>query len=665
MKYRREIDGLRALAVLPVILFHAGFQSFNGGFVGVDIFFVISGYLITSIILAEMEAGTFTLASFYERRARRIFPALFVLMALCLPFAWLWLIPQDMKSFSQSLVTVLAFSSNIFFWQTSGYFQTEAELQPLLHTWSLAVEEQYYLLFPIFIVLTWRFGKTWILKSLVVVFMISIASAYWGSTNRPAFTFFLLPTRGWELLIGGFIAFYFSLGYKQLSKKWINEIGSLIGIALIAYSIFSFDSKTPFPSLYTLVPTVGAAFIIFFATPQTSIGKLFGSQLFVGVGLISYSAYLYHQPLFAFAKHRSIEEPSSILTGLLVVMSFCLAYFSWKFVEVPFRNKQRIKCRQLFKFCSLASLALMLIGLAGHLSEGNFNRELDEINILLSTQENEARIKSECWEKIEATKSLIDPCLLGSLQFEKSFAIVGDSHARALVEELSFAANKHDLAGFDYTYSSCPPLVGGNSFTQGPAKIVCNLLRADFLERMEKAQLPKTLVLHARWASYIEQERLDTKEDGVEAGENITSIKHSSSGSEYFDVLKKSYTNSIRLMLNNGHRVILIYPVPEMGWHVPKKLSRIYSINNHLTQTDASTSYNIFEKRNARVYEALDAIGSHKNLIRIKPENIFCNTILAQRCVAHIGNTPLYHDDNHLSNAGANLIVSEIMKSIQ
>ena len=380
MDYRREIDGLRALAVLPVIFFHAGFQTFSGGFVGVDIFFVISGYLITSIILAEMEAGTFTLANFYERRARRILPALFVVMALCLPFAWLWLLPQDMKSFSLSLVAVSTFASNILFWRTSGgYFDTAAELKPLLHTWSLAVEEQYYLLFPIFVLLTWRFGKTWILKSFVVVFIISLASAHWGATNKPIFTFFLLPTRGWELLIGGFLAFYFSLGHKQLSHKWLNELGSLIGVALIAYSIFSFDSKTPFPSLYTLVPTFGAALIIFFTTPQTSTGKLLGSQLFVGVGLISYSAYLYHQPLLAFAKHRSIDEPSSFLIGLLIAASFCLAYFSWRFVEAPFRNKQRINRKQLFTICVLASFTFALFGLIGHFNKGYKFRLSDEV----------------------------------------------------------------------------------------------------------------------------------------------------------------------------------------------------------------------------------------------------------------------------------------------
>ena len=208
MTYRREIDGLRALAVLPVILFHAGFPTFSGGFVGVDVFFVISGYLITSIILAERQAGTFTLVGFYERRARRILPALFVVMGVCSVFSWLWLLPSDMKMFSQSLVAVPAFASNILFYLTSSYFEPAAELKPLLHTWSLSVEEQYYLLYPIMLLIAWRFGKRWIVAVLILLTGMSLAAAHYGSTTDPSFTFFLLPTRGWEILIGALVGFY-------------------------------------------------------------------------------------------------------------------------------------------------------------------------------------------------------------------------------------------------------------------------------------------------------------------------------------------------------------------------------------------------------------------------------------------------------------------------
>ncbi|MDA9194804.1 acyltransferase [Burkholderiales bacterium] len=213
MKYRKEIDGLRALAVLPVILFHAGFTTFSGGFVGVDIFFVISGYLITTIIVDEMDKDSFSLLNFYERRARRILPALFFVMLCTLPFAWFSMFPQDLKSFSQSLVAVPLFASNVHFWLTSGYFDTASELKPLLHTWSLAVEEQYYVLFPLFLMLAWELGKKWIISLLIIVAIVSVSAAQYGSTNHPSFSFYVLPTRAFEILIGALISLY--INHKQ------------------------------------------------------------------------------------------------------------------------------------------------------------------------------------------------------------------------------------------------------------------------------------------------------------------------------------------------------------------------------------------------------------------------------------------------------------------
>lgn len=230
MEYRREIDGLRALAVLPVILFHAGFKTFSGGFIGVDVFFVISGYLITTIILAELEQGKFSIVNFYERRARRILPALFLVMLVCIPFAWIWLLPSDMKGFSHSLIAVAVFASNILFWSESGYFDTATELKPLLHTWSLAVEEQYYVLFPLFLMLLWKLGKRCILVILGVVFAGSFAVAEWKSYAEPAAAFYLLPARAWELLIGAFAAFYLSKDNRKEFDKATGEVGGWLGV---------------------------------------------------------------------------------------------------------------------------------------------------------------------------------------------------------------------------------------------------------------------------------------------------------------------------------------------------------------------------------------------------------------------------------------------------
>ena len=241
MRYRPEINGLRAIAVIPVILFHAGFQLFSGGFVGVDIFFVISGYLITTILLGELEAGSFSLVNFYERRARRILPALFVVLAVCLPCAGLWLMPGDMEEFLKSVLAVLGFASNIFFWKHTDYFNSATELKPLLHTWSLAVEEQFYVLFPMFLLLAWRWGRTRIVGLLAIGAFLSLAVAQYEVSEKPVPTFFLLPTRGWELALGALIACHLTTKDRARVPPALAHALSLAGLGLILWGLMAFN----------------------------------------------------------------------------------------------------------------------------------------------------------------------------------------------------------------------------------------------------------------------------------------------------------------------------------------------------------------------------------------------------------------------------------------
>lgn len=374
MHYRAEIDGLRALAVVPVIFFHAGFQIFSGGFVGVDVFFVISGYLITTIIINEMDAGDFSLLNFYTRRAKRILPALFLVMLVCLPFAAFSFLPIAMKDFSQSLVAVSAFISNVLFWTESGYFEADAELKPLLHTWSLAVEEQYYIIFPLFLMITWKLGRRWILAMLAVISVSSLAFAQWSAYHDPAAAFYLLPTRAWELLIGAIAAFYLQRREIRLPHS-AHQIGSLLGLALILYAISVYDEATPFPGFHALAPTVGTVLIILFAVPGTWVSQLLSAKVFVGLGLISYSAYLWHQPLFAFTRYNSTVEPSAILMLVLCMATLPLAFLSWRFVEKPFRRPE-LKAGTLFGLVSVAMVGFVTIGYVGNLSDGFKNQIL-------------------------------------------------------------------------------------------------------------------------------------------------------------------------------------------------------------------------------------------------------------------------------------------------
>ncbi|HMS86510.1 MAG TPA: acyltransferase family protein [Nitrospira sp.] len=364
MRYRPEIDGLRAIAIIPVILFHAGVQLFSGGFIGVDVFFVISGYLITTIILKELETGQFSLLKFYERRARRILPALYVVMAVCLPFAWLWLMPSDAIEFANSAIAVVVFASNIFFWQHSNYFDAGTELKPLLHTWSLGVEEQFYVLFPLVLMLAWRMGRKRIVRLVAVVALLSFAVAVYLTSTKPIAAFFLLPTRAWELAVGSLIAFYLETNEHDRIPLALKQVFSVIGFGLIAIGVLTFSKETPFPGVYALIPTVGAGLIIVFALPDTFVGRLLMSKVLVGVGLVSYSAYLWHQPLLAFARHRSLAEPDEVVIAALVVLAFGLAYVTWRYVEMPFRRGTLIS-KQLLWRVSLASAAVLMVSTVG------------------------------------------------------------------------------------------------------------------------------------------------------------------------------------------------------------------------------------------------------------------------------------------------------------
>ena len=361
MQYRAEIDGLRALAVVPVVLFHAGIVGFSGGFVGVDIFFVISGYLITSIILNEQAKERFTLASFYERRARRILPALMLVVLLSTVVAWYLLLPAELVDYGKSLASVGVFASNILFWQQSDYFAATSEFIPLLHTWSLAVEEQFYLIFPVFMIATIAWLKQSRLLVLAALGVISLIYCEWAWRNAPEANFFLAPSRAWELLVGVFCAFY--LQNKQLQNTTTKQAGSVLGFLMLLYSIFFFDKNIPFPSVYALVPVLGTALIIVCADAETLVGKLLGFPALVGIGLVSYSAYLWHQPLFVFARMNSMDELSvPVLLGLSV-LAFVLAYISWRWVEKPFRNRNWLSQKQVLWIAAGCSVALIALGM--------------------------------------------------------------------------------------------------------------------------------------------------------------------------------------------------------------------------------------------------------------------------------------------------------------
>ncbi|MDA8929295.1 acyltransferase [Gammaproteobacteria bacterium] len=367
MKYRAEIDGLRALAVLPVILFHAGFEWFSGGFVGVDVFFVISGYLITTIIISEMAEKKFSIVNFYERRARRILPALYFLLIFATIYALLSS-PIYARDIFQSILATTFFAENILLYiESSDYFDGVVGKKLLFHTWSLGVEEQYYIFFPIFIILFWSFGKknlVWIISLLTVA---SFILSEWGWRNEPIANFYLAPTRAWELFAGSLVAFYLNKTSQQS-----NQLKSFAGILLIAFAIHFYDESTPFPSIYTLVPVIGAALIIIFGDSKTLVAKLLSNKYLVGIGLVSFSAYLWHQPIFTLY-HREMGDYLNLYLNIdwrpfLILLILCISTFSYFVIEKPFRYQVP---KKIFIF-TFIFITIFLTGTSyyGHITKG-------------------------------------------------------------------------------------------------------------------------------------------------------------------------------------------------------------------------------------------------------------------------------------------------------
>ena len=361
MRYRSEIDGLRALSIIPVLWTHLGLPFLPGGFLGVDVFFVISGFLITNILLKEIEENRFSITTFYERRARRILPALLtVILVTNILVLYIGGNPKVLADYGNSVISTLLFISNIYFWQTSGYFGSASELSPMLHTWSLAVEEQFYIFFPLLLLFINRYLKSKFLFVLIVISLISLLIAEWGARFSSIGNFYLLPTRAWELLIGSIAALLFSSNY--INKLRILHAKGLtnVGILLILSSYFLFTPSTLHPTSTTLIPVLGALLVVLFSSEKGLSGAILTNRVSIKIGLISYSLYLWHQPIIALMKQTTSLHLTyqNIFIATVIITTF--SYLTWRFVETPLRKNKASSNKLLLKV-ALISVALLLI----------------------------------------------------------------------------------------------------------------------------------------------------------------------------------------------------------------------------------------------------------------------------------------------------------------
>lgn len=502
-EYRPEIDGLRAVAVLAVMFYHGNLLGFYGGFVGVDVFFVISGFLITKVILADQAAGRFSITAFYERRIRRLLPALYVVLICSTPIAWAVLTPTDMLSFARSLMAVPVFGSNFIFWREAGYFDTAAELKPLLHTWSLAVEEQFYAFFPLVLLLCDARRRRLLPALIVTTLLASLLLCVWGTYNKPDATFYLLPTRAWELLTGSFIA---ALRLDERSKRvrpsWARDWGAGLGMLLIALSIVTFDEDIPWPGVHAPITVAGTALLLVLATGETRTGRLLASRPLVVVGLISYSAYLWHQPIFAFARHVTIQKLSEQTSWLLVSITLGLAYLTWRYVEQPIRARQRIANRErMFVLAASTTAAIVAVGaIVGNSTylESTLGAKERAIYSYLDYRTRAEYV--EDWRPgvcflvtgFESAEQFDRTRCLASTRPGKRYLLIGDSHAAHLYTGLRDAFPDANI--LQLTASGCRPTLD----PKGEPRCV-ELMSLAFHELLTPPHTIDAVILSGRW----------------------------------------------------------------------------------------------------------------------------------------------------------------------
>tara|TARA_B110001452_G_scaffold267578_1_gene278192 strand:- start:1986 stop:3950 length:1965 start_codon:yes stop_codon:yes gene_type:complete len=646
INYRPEIDGLRSIAVASVLLYHAqinvfDLEPFKGGFIGVDIFFVISGYLITSIIFKELTINNdFSFKNFYERRARRILPVLLFIILVAQIFAWIYLYPVDLISFSKSILYALGFSSNFYF-HYSGleYGSPEGLLKPFLHTWSLSVEEQYYVFFPLIFIVIFKYFRKYLLHFLLLGLITSLLLADWGSKNYPSSTFYFIHTRMWELIGGSLLAYFeIKLGRRGQNNNWQNFF-SFLGFLLIGYAIFFYNDKIFHPSFYTVIPITGVILILWFANKSDIITKILSYKLFVGVGLISYSLYLWHYTVFSFAKNLEIFFDDGWGKLFLIAISIILSIFTYFFIEQPARKNNSFKL--VFSFLLVATFIILAFNITVIIKDGFLNRlkvknYQEKHSYMYLIQENKP-----CFNRV---KNL---CNFGS--HKKKIILLGDSHMGSLAYDL------YDKTKLKYSYL---PLTFAGYFHLSETKQINKKTKKnnngyDNIRNNVNKILNKSnnniIIIGGVYSLYFYNKRIEGRAlhwDNMFVDKVSDNYDSKIIENDFIALIKK-------LSINN--EVIILYPIPEIGVNLQKK-----KFENMVRVFDYK--YSDFLKQNKEVINFLDTI-NYPKVHKVFPHKAFCKEG-EKLCTTHDKDNFFFYDGYHPSIIGSKMINNLIIKKI-
>jgi peptidoglycan/LPS O-acetylase OafA/YrhL len=643
--YRPDIDGLRAMAILPVVFYHAGIPFFGGGFVGVDVFFVISGYLITSFIIGEIDCGEFLIGNFYLRRIRRIFPALFLVMAFCAAVGWLWLTPQDYKLLGQSILATTIFSSNILFSRQFGYFDAPLEERPLLHTWSLGVEEQFYVAFPVFLILVCRFFPRWRVAIMLLICILSFTFNVVTVQTHPKDAFFLLPPRMWELLIGTLLAM--EALSPPLNAKW-GEAAGILGLALIGTAIFVFSKNTTFPGFAALPPTIGAAALIWGGTgEQGGVTRLLSNRTPVFIGTISYSLYLWHFPLLAFGAYIATAGLSFTARTGLVAFSVVLSIASYIYIEQPVRQGRWIFGDRKFVFSAAASVLALFagFGLATHVDEG-FPGRIGKPGLEALAGANDFDPdREQCSTKGPEDVALGLPlCKIGTDSAEPQFALWGDSHAESLRSAVNDAAERAQRTGVFLGRYGCVPALGIERLDESQ----CGAVNDAIVGYLVSQPSIQTVILAGRWGLWAEGSRY--KHEG---GNPVSIVGSPGAPPDNHAALAAGLEKAVAALTVAGKEVWLVGPIPEVGYNVPRVL--YLDLLGMPGGVEIQPTYEEFVSRQRFVMALFDKMTKRYPVHVVWPHEGLCN---ARFCRVQDHGHPLYIDSHHLSRSGARSILA-------
>jgi peptidoglycan/LPS O-acetylase OafA/YrhL len=646
LKYRKDIDGLRAISVLSVLLTHAGIGLFSGGFIGVDVFFVISGYLITTILVKEIQSNEFSLIRFYERRIRRILPALFVVVAFTVAVCVVMYDAEKFMDFGKSVIATTLFVSNINFWKESGYFDAPSQLKPLLHTWSLAVEEQFYIFFPLFMFLLYRYAKKLAPFILAGTAVLSFGFAVHGTFTDPSAAFYLSHLRAWELLVGSMLAI--NIIPTGVGKKYSNIIG-FVGLAMIAIPIFQYTESTKFPGISALAPVLGAALILFSGMEGKSlVGRFLSIPPLVFIGKISYSLYLWHWPLIIFVKYYMIRQLTPFEVGGLLVASILISALSWRFVETPFRSKSFISTRQIYALGAIGMVLMFFAGGTVYYFKGFPERQGLEY-LAKDKKKEEVWLFKECNINYTDNPEAITPCEVGDRSQLPSFIIMGDSHTPTYGKAIHRSAEQSGVSGILSYDQGCPTLLDmiPNPEIGDVPCIEYNHMALSYLKEHPEIN---TVILASRWTIWVEGVRYK-QEEGVKLHLTDSLGEAPPDASEEY-LFTLGLERTIKAILELDRKVVVVAPLPEIGYDVPSAnfiASRTRRDINELI----APSLDEYLTRTQKTFAILESFKEKYGIQVIEPWKTLC---VEGKCRAAINDIPLYNDDDHLSIFGSELV---------